>query len=69
MSVLVRGSPGPVAGGGGVRISKMGKLQDEGKLGMLSKFHVFSCNVHARDYGSAHCCVCMVNGISAKMAC
>ena len=43
----------PVTGGEGLRVSKMGKLQDKGKLG---KFHVQECsyNVHASDCGSAH---------------
>ena len=47
----------------GVRVSKMGKLQDKGK------FHVYSGNVHASDCGSAYCSGCVVNGISAKTAC
>ena len=42
------GDAGPVTGGGGLRVSEMGKLQDEGK------FHVFSCKVHC-DCGSTHC--------------
>ena len=46
------GDAGPVTGGGGLRVNKMGKLQDKGKLG---KFHVCSGNVHASDCGSAHC--------------
>ena len=29
------GDAGPVTGGGGLRVSKMGKLQDKGKLGKL----------------------------------
>ena len=33
------GDAGPVTGGGGLRVSKLGKLQDKGKLG---KFHVYS---------------------------
>ena len=59
---------GPVTGGGGLRVSKMGKLQDKGKLGI---FHVQVCssNVHANDCGSAHCNGCVVNGISARTAC
>ena len=62
------GDAGPVTGGGGLRVSKMGKLQDKGKLG---KFHVqvYSGNVHSSDCGSAHCSGCMVNGISARTAC
>ena len=65
------GDAGPVTGGGGLRVSKMGKLQNKGKLGKLSKFHVQVCsgNVHVSDCGSAHCNGCMVNGISAKTAC
>ena len=49
----------------------MGKLQDKGKLGKLGKFHVQVCsgNVHASDCGSARCCGCVVNGISARTAC
>ena len=34
------GDAGPVTGGGGFRVSKMGKLQGKGKLG---KFHVQVC--------------------------
>ena len=56
------GGAGPVTGGGGLRVSKMGKLQDKGKLGKLG-------NVDASDCGSAHCDGCMVNGISARTAC
>ena len=41
---------GPVMGGRGLRVNKMGKLQDKGKLG---KFHVYSGNVHASDCGCA----------------
>ena len=52
--------------GGGLRVSKMGKLQDRGKLGM---FHVCSDNVHASDCRPTHCCGCIVNGISAKTTC
>ena len=65
------GDAGPVTGGGGLRVSKMGKLQDKGKLGKLCKFHVQVCsgNVHASDCGSAHCNGCVVNGISARTAC
>ena len=33
------GDAGPVTGGGGLRVSKMGKLQDKGKLG---RFHVYT---------------------------
>ena len=57
---------GPVTGGGGLRASKMGKVQDKGKLGT---FHVYSGNVHGSDCGSAHCSGCVVNGISAMTAC
>ena len=62
------GYAGPVTGGGGLRVSRMGKLQDKGRL---DKFHVqvYSGNVHASDCGSAHCSGCVVNGISAKKAC
>ena len=62
------GDVGPVTGGGGLRVSKLGKLQDKGKLG---KFHVQVCsgNVHTSDCGSAHCNGCVVNGISARTAC
>ena len=62
---------GPVTGDGGLRVSKMGKLQDKGKLGKLGKFHIQVCsgNVHAIDCGSAHCNGCVVNGISARTAC
>ena len=47
------GDAGPVTGGGGLRVSKLGKLQDKGKLGKLGKFHVQVCsgNVHASDCG------------------
>ena len=62
------GDAGPVTGGGELRVSKMGKLQDEGKLGKWGKFHVQVCCVHASDCGSAYCNWCMVNGISAKTA-
>ena len=57
------GDAGPVTGGAWgwgaqVLISKMGKLQDKGKLGKLGKFHVqvyvYSGNVHASDCGSVH---------------
>ena len=43
------GDAGPVTGSGGLRVSKMGKLQDK-----LGKFHVQVCsgNVHASDCGS-----------------
>ena len=43
------GDAGPVTGGGGLRVSKMGRLQDKAKLGKLGKFHVQVCsgNVHA----------------------
>ena len=43
------GDAGPVTGGGGLRVSRMGRLQDKGKLGKLGKFHVQVCsgNVHA----------------------
>ena len=34
------GDTGPVTGGGGLRVSKLGKLQDKGKLGKLGKFYV-----------------------------
>ena len=62
---------GPVTGGGGLRVSKMGKLQDKGKLGKLGKFHVQVCsgNMHASDCGFAHCNGCVVNRISARTAC
>ena len=62
---------GPVTGGGGLRVSKLGKRQDKGKLGKLGKFHVhvYSGNVHASDCGSAHCSGCMVDSIFAKTAC
>ena len=55
-------------GGGGLRVSKMDKLQDKGKLG---KFHVQVCsgNVQASDCGSAHCNGYVVNGVSARTAC
>ena len=59
------GDAGPVTGGGGLMVSKMGKLQDKGKFHV----HVYSGNVHASDCGSTHCSGCMVNGISAKTAC
>ena len=52
---------GDVTDGGGLRVSKMGMLQDKGKLG---RFHVY--NVLARDCGSTHCCGCMVNDIPAR---
>ena len=45
------GDAGPVTGGGELRASTMGRLQENGKLG---KFHVCSGNVHASDCGSAH---------------
>ena len=69
--VSVRHRLGPVTGGGRLRVSKMGKLQDKGTLGKLGKFHVQVCsgNVHASDCGSAHCNGCVVNGISARTAC
>ena len=57
---------GPVTGGGGLRVSKMGKLQDKGKLGM---FHVYSGNVYGSDCGSTHCSGCVINSTSAKTAC
>ena len=38
------GDAGPVTGGGGLRVSRMGKLQDKGKLGKLGKFHVQVCS-------------------------
>ena len=62
------GDAGPVTGVGGLRVSRIGKLQDKGRL---DKFHVhvYSDNVHASDCGSAHCSGCVVNGISAKTAC
>ena len=63
------GDGGPVTGGGGLRVSKLGKLQNKGKLG---KFHVQvrrSDNVHASDCGSDNCNGCVVNGISARTAC
>ena len=65
------GDAGPVTGGGGLRVIRMGKLQDKGKLGKLGKFHVQVCsgNVHASDCGSAHCKGCVVNDISARTAC
>ena len=52
-------------------VYRMGKLQDKGKLGKLSKFHVQVCsgNVHTSDCGSAHCNGWVVNGISARTAC
>ena len=52
-------------------VSRMGKLQDKGKLGKLDRFHVQVCsgNVHDSDCGSAHCYGCVVNGISARTAC
>ena len=57
----------------GLRVSKLGKLQDKGKLGKLGKFHVqvhvCSGNVHTSDCGSAHCNGCVVNGIFARTAC
>ena len=47
------GDAGPVTGGGGLReLSKMGKLQDKGKLG---KFHVYSGTVHASNYCVSAC--------------
>ena len=46
-----------ITGGGGLRVSKMGKLQDKGKV-----------HVHASDCGFAHCNGCVVNGISARTA-
>ena len=58
------GDAGPVTGGGELRASTMGKLQENCKLG---KFHVYSGNVHASDCGSARG-GCVVNGISAKTA-
>ena len=39
----------------GLRVNKMGKLQDKSKLGKLGKFHVYSGNVHGSNCGSAHC--------------
>ena len=66
------GDAGPVTGGGGLRVSRTGKLHDiKGKLGKLGKFHVKVCsgNVHASDCGSGHCNGCVVNGISARTAC
>ena len=55
------GDAGPVTGGGGLMVSKMGTLQDKGRLGKLGKFHVQVCssNVHASDCGSVHCNGCM----------
>ena len=38
------GDAGPVTGGGGLRVSKTGKLQDKGKLSKLSRFHVQVCS-------------------------
>ena len=48
---ILAGDAGPVTGGGGLRVSRMGKLQDK------DKFHVQVCsgNVHASDCGFAHC--------------
>ena len=65
------GDAGPVTGGGGLRVSRMGNLQDKGKLGKLGKFPVQVCsgNLHASDCGSAHCNGCVVDGISARTAC
>ena len=34
------GDAGPVTGGGRLKVSKMGKLQDKGKL---ANFHVYTC--------------------------
>ena len=45
------GDAGPVTGGGGLRVSRMGKLQDKGKLG---KFHVHVCS------GNVHAILCIV---------
>ena len=45
-------------GGSGFRVSKVGKLQDKGKLGKFH-VHVYSGNVHASDCGSAHCSGCV----------
>ena len=47
--MTLAGDAGPVTGGGGLRVNKMGKL---GKLG---KYHICSGNVHASDCGSTHC--------------
>ena len=65
------GDAGPVNGDEGLRVSKMGKLQDKGRLGKLGTFHVQVCsgNVHASDCGSAHCNGCVVNGIFARRVC
>ena len=38
------GDAGPVTGGGGLRVSKMGKLQDKGKLDRFGKSHVWVCS-------------------------
>ena len=48
-------------------LSKIGKLQDKGKLGKLGKFHVQVCsgNVHASDCDFPHCNGC----ISARTTC
>ena len=55
-----------VTRGGGLRVSKMGKLQNKGKL---SKFYVYSGNEDGSDCGSAHCSWCMVKSISVNTAC
>ena len=59
------GDVGPITGGGGLRVSRMCKLQDKGEF----HIHVYGGNVHASDCGSAHYSGCVVNGISAKTAC
>ena len=58
------GDAGAVMGGGGLRVSKMGKLQGKGKF---SKFLAHSGDVHVNDCCSTHCCGCMA--ISAQKAC
>ena len=48
------GDAGPVTGGGGLRVSKMGKLQDKGKWGKCFMYTVVLCMLYS-DCGSAHC--------------
>ena len=48
-SQTLAGDAGPLTGGGGLGASKIGKMQDKGKLG---KCHVYSGNADASDCGS-----------------
>ena len=63
-SQTLAGDKGPVTVGGGLRVSKMGKLQDKG----MYRYVVVMCMLYS-DCGSAHCNGCVVNGISARTAC